>query len=88
MAKCQTMEEVEGSIQKARAEIAAILKENHKEITDGQFELQNLLSEVEKFTFNIAEVSQKLVRNSCPKLFQSPHKIPLNIVELGCYQGS
>ncbi len=64
-----TIGEIEVSLQKARAEIDAILKENHKKIIDGHDELQKLLSEVDKFTFNIVKVSKgrcrsKYTRNS------------------------
>jgi hypothetical protein len=61
---CPTIGEVEVSLQKARAEIAAILKENHKEIINGQDELQKLVSEIDKFTFDIVEVSWRRRRSS------------------------
>jgi hypothetical protein len=56
---CLTIAEIEGSLQRAKADIDAILKENHKEIVDGQEELRHLLSEVDKFTFDIVEVRKE-----------------------------
>jgi hypothetical protein len=56
MAEKQSLEAIEESLQKARSEIAEILREHQKAIVDGTAEMQMLLSEVEKIPFATIEV--------------------------------
>jgi hypothetical protein len=56
MTEKQSLEAIEESLQKARSEIAEILREHQKAIVDGTAEMQMLLSEVEKIPFATIEV--------------------------------